>query len=67
MNTFKKEDIDELDKLISEKIDKIRDEIININNNEEELIESGVNTNELIKKYDSKLSTLYNLLIKIRN
>ncbi len=57
----------DLDRVITEDIDELDDRLVRIRNTHKEIKEFGTNPDELLKRLDSKKSSLKNLLIKVRN
>lgn len=64
INNFDKS---EIDRVITNDIDDADYKLTLMRRDRKELIESGVNTDELTRRYESEKSKLKNLLLRVRN
>lgn len=60
-------DKSEIDRVITNDIDDADYKLTRMRRDRKELIESGVNTDELTRRYESEKSKLKNLLLRVRN
>ena len=60
-------DKSEIDLAISENIDNLGTKMEKMRKSRQELIESGANPDELMRRYDSQISIFKNLLVRVRN
>jgi tetrahydromethanopterin S-methyltransferase subunit F len=60
-------DKSEIDRVITNDIDDVDYKLTLMRRDRKELIESGVNIDELTRRYESEKSKLKNLLLRVRN